>query len=47
MRTRSTGRVLSIDVLVGLDVAAALVHVQLDVDVAVVLQREQVVRADR
>ena len=34
-------------VLIGLDVAAALVHVQLDVDVAVVLQREQVVRADR
>ena len=31
-------------VLVGLDVAAALVHVQLDVDVAVVLQREEVVR---
>jgi hypothetical protein len=34
-------------VLVGLDVAAAAVHVQLDIDLAVVLEREQVVpRAD-
>ena len=33
--------------LVGLDVAATLVHVQLDVDVAVVLQREEVMRRDR
>ena len=31
-------------VLVGLDVAAALVDVQVDVEIAVVLQREQVVR---
>ncbi len=30
--------------LVGLDVAASLVHVQLDVEIAVVLQREEVVR---
>ena len=30
--------------LVGLDVAAALVHVQLDVEIAVVLEREEVVR---
>ena len=33
--------------LIGLDVAAALVHVQVDVEIAVVLQREQVVRAGR
>jgi hypothetical protein len=31
-------------VLVGLDVAATLVDVQVDVEVAVVLQREQMVR---
>ena len=33
--------------LVGLDVAAALVHVQVDVEIAVVLEREQVVAPDR
>ena len=33
--------------LVGLDVAATLVHVQVDVEIAVVLQREEVVRPDR
>ena len=33
--------------LIGLDVAAALVHVQLDVEIAIVLQREEVMRADR
>ena len=32
-------------VLIGFDVAAALVHVQLDVDVAVVLEREEMVVA--
>ncbi len=34
-------------VLLGFDVAAALVHVQLDVDVAVVLEREQVLAGIR
>ena len=44
MRTRSTGQRPVERMLVGLDVAASLVDVQFDVEVAVVLQREQVVR---
>jgi hypothetical protein len=43
MRTRSTGSVAVERVLVGLDVAAALVDVELAGELAVILHREDVV----